>query len=547
MTKFFLFVNTIRYLKFVQLVYRAYYKIIPVSYLIPKKTNHPNREQGKAIIEPCRKKSYYHNDKIHLLNNNISIPDGVWDDRNYSKLENYNLNYFDYIFNTGNLEKSKSLIKEWTEKNKDYNTIPWHAYPVSLRIVNWIKFLSFHNIDINKYDQEISKHAAWLLNNLEYHLLGNHLLVNAKALLYAGFYLSSKESEVYIEKGLKLFEKELKEQLLDDGGSFELSPMYHAIMLEDLLDLHNIITASPKHPESRPLLTTLENAMTKMFDWLNTMTHSSGKYAHFNDSSGGVAPTLDELKKYADRLDLSHIYIKKHIKQSRYLRSSGYCRLENEQAYVICDGANVGPDYIPGHAHADTLSFELTINNTEVIVNSGISEYGVSDERHRQRSTAAHSTASINNENSSEVWAGFRVARRAKIVSERFEKDTLSYCAIHDGYKRLPCCVTHKRTWALNGSSLKVSDDFTGKDDASVEVYFHLHPDISIEKCDSNYIILKNHNHLICKLHYKKNLDILINDSTYHPNFGETVKNKVIIFKAKTSFPSNFDFSFVWK
>ena len=37
-----------------------------------------------------------------------------------------------------------------------------------------------------------------------------------------------------------ILKKELSEQILPDGGHYELSPMYHSIILEDILDLHNI-------------------------------------------------------------------------------------------------------------------------------------------------------------------------------------------------------------------------------------------------------------------------------------------------------------------
>jgi uncharacterized heparinase superfamily protein len=38
---------------------------------------------------------------------------------------------------------------------------------------------------------------------------------------------------------------ELPEQVLADGGNFERSPMYHAIFLEDVLDLINAATHWP--------------------------------------------------------------------------------------------------------------------------------------------------------------------------------------------------------------------------------------------------------------------------------------------------------------
>lgn len=547
MKKIILYINTIKYLKFIQIIYRVYYKIIPTSLLTPKHVEVKRISKINKISHPCKKKSTYQKNSIVTLNKSIPIPDGIWESENASKLENYNLNYFDFITDIKNPKEGELLINKWISDNIDYNTIPWHAYPVSLRIINWIKFLSLNNISNTNYDNNIYKQTDWLTKNLEYHLLGNHLFVNAKALLFSGFYLNSEQSDRYIEQGTKIFNKEIKEQLLDDGGSFELSPMYHAIMLEDLLDIYNIINTSPKRAQANKLLDSLYHTIKRMFLWLETMTHISGKYAHFNDSSSGVAPTLNELKQYADRLNLSESYIKSLDKKSVYLSNSGYCRLENDHAYVICDGANVGPDYIPGHAHADTLSFEMSINDIEIFVNSGTSEYGISEERHRQRSTASHNTAEINNQNSSEVWAGFRVARRAKIISANFNKDEQQYSASHNGYHRLNNQVTHKRSWTLHDKSLKICDNFSGKSTYSTSTYFHLHPDITPNQTDSNKVTLKYNNSKICTLIFDPRLDIEISRSTYHPGFGETEENKVITFKYKVKDFEKFDFSVEWE
>ena len=77
-----------------------------------------------------------------------------------------------------------------------------------------------------------------ILNKIcEYHLLGNHLFENFKALCFAGLYFKSKESGKWFNKGLRGLKEQVKEQILQDGGHFELSPMYHCIILEGMLDL----------------------------------------------------------------------------------------------------------------------------------------------------------------------------------------------------------------------------------------------------------------------------------------------------------------------
>ena len=67
-----------------------------------------------------------------------------------------------------------------------------------------------------------------------------HLFANAKALVFAGLFFEGNEGRKWLNTGLKILEKELREQILEDGGQFELSPMYHALAVEDLLDLINI-------------------------------------------------------------------------------------------------------------------------------------------------------------------------------------------------------------------------------------------------------------------------------------------------------------------
>jgi uncharacterized heparinase superfamily protein len=98
------------------------------------------------------------------------------------------------------------------------------------------------------------------------------------------------------------------------------------------------------------------------------------------------------------------------------LPDSGYSRVEMGDAVALIDRAAVGADYLPGHAHAATLSFELSLFGQRVIVISGTSVYGSGEQRQLERGTAAHSTVVVDGENSSEVWGGFRVARRARVL-----------------------------------------------------------------------------------------------------------------------------------
>ena len=212
---------------------------------------------------------------------------------------------------------------------------------------------------------------------------------------------------------MKILAREIPEQVLPDGGHFELSPLYHSIILEDLMDLINLgrLYAENRAGDEIKAAKALDTqvpiwieAVNTMRPWLQALRHPEGQIALFNDSAIGIASSPDELENYAHRLGFEAV--SPAPTPVCVLRDSGYVRLEQGRAVALLDVGRIGPDYLPGHAHADTLTFELSVNSQRVIVNSGTSCYGISEERLRQRATAAHNTVVINDENSSEVWGG---------------------------------------------------------------------------------------------------------------------------------------------
>jgi len=166
------------------------------------------------------------------------------------------------------------------------------------------------------------------------------------------------------------------------------------------------------------------------------------------------------------------------------LQDTGYIRLQKDEAVAILDVGRIGPDYIPGHAHADTLAFEISLFGSRFLVNSGTSVYEHCQNRIFQRSTKAHNTVEIDGENSSEVWHSFRVARRAKPMNLEVEDQGgkgLKVTCAHDGFKRLSGRVIHKRTWNLKNSQLEILDNLKGSFSNAV-ARFYLHPEVNLLK-----------------------------------------------------------------
>lgn len=401
-----------------------------------------------------------------------------WNDPAREKLWLYNLHYFDDLNAAGaenRVEWHRALIARWIKENAPGIGNGWEPYPTSLRIVNLIKWTLKGNDLEAAWIHNLAVQVRWLRRHIEWHLLGNHLFVNAKALVMAGLFFDGKEADEWLKKGLSILRREISEQILDDGGHFELSPMYHAIILEDMLDLVNANGVWPGRV-SNVVVSQWREVVARMLCWLKGLTHPDGGGAFFNDAALGIAPDYAELQAYARRLG----FVPAPDKSAglvTHFADSGYVRMERGNAVVLLDVAQIGPNYLPGHAHADTLSFELSLFGQRVVVNSGTSQYGLGPERLRQRGTAAHSTVTVDSTDSSEVWSGFRVARRARPYGLELQACTVT--CTHDGYRRLHGCPTHRRSWQLAEHSLKVVDTIAGDFQEAVARYY-LHPAVQV-------------------------------------------------------------------
>lgn len=385
-----------------------------------------------------------------------------WNRADWPKLWLYNAHYFDDLVADDAAARTdwhRALIARWIAENPPGQGNGWEPYPTSLRIVNWLKWLLAGHAPVPGMLDSLAVQVRWLGRRLEHHLLGNHLWANAKALVFAGACFDGSEARAWLRKGLQLLRRELREQVLADGGHFERSPMYHAILTEDLLDLVQLA-------QSFDALGTeaerWQDTVRPMLDWATAMAHPDGDVAFFNDAAFGIAAPLPALRAYAQALGMSLPPFP--APGLRLLEASGYARLQTGPALLLADVAPVGPDYLPGHAHADTLSFELSLRGRRMLVNGGTSTYENDAERLRQRGTAAHNTVVVDGQDSSEVWSAFRVARRARVheVNARQQEGVLSLSAWHDGFLRLPGRVRHRRRWRLSAQALVVEDVLEG-------------------------------------------------------------------------------------
>ena len=386
-----------------------------------------------------------------------------WSFGDYGMLWTYNLNYFDWLHQSGiSKEQGLKTLNQFYAAPAEKNPIILHPYPTSLRIINTAKFVSKWGIKEDPLYQELLSDLNFLRGRLEYHLLANHLLENAFALYIGGLVTSQKE---FIEKGKKLLVHELKEQVLNDGMHYERSPMYHLIILERLLDAHNF--AKAVGDDLQPVLKSYAVKMTGLaLNWKDF-----DRIPMMQDSAYDIALSVSDVLEYSKRL-LEQDYPSK----SNELMDSGYRRLDSGNFTLFANVGPISPSYQPAHAHSDELSFELFHSGTPIIVDTGISTYEKNDTRFKERSSISHNCVSISSQNISDVWAGFRVGRRAIVKSK-----------LSSGFIQATCKangVLIFRNFKVVSDGLLIEDKIERNEGLTGQGCLHLHPDVNLEKID---------------------------------------------------------------
>jgi uncharacterized heparinase superfamily protein len=470
--------RTVRHLKAQQLLGRIVFRMRGPT---PDQRAPPplRAAAGSWVMPAMRAPSLGEAGRVTLLNVTRELEECGWDNPSVDHLWRYNLHYFDDLNARDAARRGavqRTLVERWIADNPAGRGVGWEPYPTSLRLVNWIKWFNAGTSPLPEWQASLAVQARWLRQRLEFHLLGNHLFVNAKALIFAGLFFTGDEADAWLREGLRILAHELPEQILPDGGQFERSTMYHALALEDVLDLINMLLRYPGSVGDA-LLPRLCGCATSMLFWQRCMLHPDGCLSSFNDAADGIAPAHTELERYAAALGVTAGA--PSSAGVTHLRDSGYVRVTRGRMLALLDVAPIGPDYLPAHAHADSLSFELSLGARRVLVNGGTSVYGVSERRALERGTAAHNTVEVAGQDSSEVWGGFRVGRRARPETPHIEPDRIR-CA-HDGYRFLPGAPRHQRTWLFGDGTLTVFDEVTPGDAPAVARY-HLAPGLRFER-----------------------------------------------------------------
>jgi uncharacterized heparinase superfamily protein len=554
-TQLALYLHTLRHLRPVQLRQQLLKRLWPVSLPRPIQRD-PAVRAGLAPLTclPPQSGLVSADGSFTFLNARGSASaNGVdWAARGMSRLWRYNLHYFDYLLDESLAASSRAeLIDDWVSRNPPGTADAWDAYPLSLRIVNWVKhFLACGRTVPPHWRVSLFSQAAWLERNFEYHLLGNHLLKNAVALVFAGCYFEGVEASRWLQRGWDCFTEQVLEQFLSDGGHYERSPMYHALCLADCLDVLSLTAQSPIAARVRPEAMVHARIRSAAL-FLRDICCPDGEIPLFNDAAFGIAPTPRELLAYAQRVlpaDLRPCFPQPQHCELIDKQPSGYFGFRHGTDWLLVDCGPVGPDYQPGHAHCDTLSYELSLDGARVIVDTGVYDYEAGARRLASRSTSGHNTVVIDGCEQSEIWGAFRVARRARPVSAVLKTSGTgcTFEGTHDGYRRLPGKPIHRRRISYDGAGIvEVADEVFGGGTHVAASRIRLHPGYTPVTYGSYAVVLGPDGKPAARLEFSDGTTPRLEEGWYFPQFGSALACAVLVLETRGRLPLRISYRIV--
>lgn len=508
--------HTLKHLKFTQVYHQIKYRLVKPKRLAAlwdgafdqvDLVNFPKKQKSLSFSEGMWSFSFLN------LEHSFSKDSIDWSFGDYGMLWTYNLNYFDWLHQTGmSKELGLETLSQFYSTPADKNPIILHPYPTSLRIINTAKFISKWNIKEDWLYYELVSDLKFLSSRLEYHLLANHLLENAFALYIGGLITNQGE---FIQKGKKLLVRELKEQVLNDGMHYERSPMYHLIIFERLLDALNFAKATCDNLEA-----ILESYAVRMTG-LTMNWEDLDRIPMMQDSAYDIALTVPGVLKFSKSL-LGDDY----PSRPNELKDSGYRKFKSGSLSLFTNVGSIGPSYQPGHAHADELNFELFYKGSPIIVDTGVSTYEKNDRRLLERLTSSHNCLVLAR-NSSDVWSGFRVGKRATVKIGLDDDQKLT--ATHDGFGGL---TSRSFDGSLIGQmTLMDKVEYQSiSNGSSAKGYLHLHPDVHLEQLGKATFLVNNQIELTIKSDESHPSSVELGNYSYAKGYNSLIDATVISY-----------------
>jgi hypothetical protein len=437
-----------------------------------------------------------------------------------------------------------------------------------------LQFFSIHGRHLYRYPSKYTSCA-------------NHALAEALGLFVAGLiFPSTLTGRKWKTMAKKILDAEVTRQIYPDGSSFE-----HTIPYLQFVTDHFLIYYLLCKEYREDLNANIEERLKAICSFISCIIDTNGNVPMIGDDDDGYLlklwfgehnnffSILNTCSVLFERPEWIHPHSSLDAKTMLLLGSSAGMRwekLKSEQAWkrkscyfddaglaVIVDLksgkeilfiGNSGPlglEPLSGHGHADALSFWLSIDGKPFFVDPGTYLYHSGGKWRRYfRSTAAHNTVQIDNQDQAEQISDFMFRDFYQINniiwSER--EDRIEWGAEHTGYQRLASPVVHRRevTYMKRTCSFEIVDSLRCGEKHDVKLFFHFHPNVKVLSNGENTFRLTQGNSSVV-LRVDKQLKVQAVSGSknplmgwYSPGFNRLEKTVSLVFSKEIAGDSVF-------
>ena len=384
------------------------------------------------------------------------------------------------------------LVDDWTDREWRWSPSTWKREVLAQRIVAWIRHFDWLAAAA---DPDFSARFVFAIARQRVHLRraartalgGQEAVLVLKALIFAdlAFIRDGKRYEKSLAQSLSRLAKFVKRYVLHDGVVAERAPHVQMAVLRHLLDVRAALASADRRPPAE-----IVAAIDRLAPMLRFFRHGDGGLALFNGTWEGDRTLIDLVLARSGSSEGA----------PAMALQSGFQRLAAGTSLVITDAGSPPGRGMDGSAHAGTLSFEMSAAHERLVVNCGIYPGAPREWRQFMRYTAAHSTAVVDDTNSTEITDhGSMEYRAGNVLVDRAEDQGAQWLDMsHDGYRSLYGIIHRRRLWlSPDGGDLRGEDLFTGPEgrpvmvpDRRFIVRFHLHPSVKATLAQSGQAVL---------------------------------------------------------
>ncbi len=435
-----------------------------------------------------------------------------------------NLHYMEYLEEASDADLME-LVSQWIDANppfgRGYWRDSWNSYALSLRAVVWMQQLALRwpRLDAElreKARSSLQVQLAFLAENLETDIGGNHLVKNIKALAWGSAFFARDAATRMRNLALGLLDSELSAQILADGVHYERSPSYHAQVLADLVEVRHALGHDP-------LQGRLDAAIRAMAQAAVDLAHPDGTAAQFNDSGLGMCYAPEAVVAACERV----LGWRPEPQAIFAFREAGYFGLRGKSTYVVADCGPIAPDELPAHGHGDVLSFECSVGGNRIIVDQGVFQYWQGPKRQASRSAASHNTLCIDGADQADFYGSFRCGRRPKVTLRDYVATANGFVleGSHDGFAHLPGAPVHVRRLAVTPTAIEIDDRLEGRGGYAATIGLLLHPECAVTMDSGAAIVVRGES----RVRIACDVGLSTTDAVWWPDMGVELPTRRLV------------------